>query len=282
MGEVTLLASLAMLGSALAHSGMTLLTKRATDKLVFRGLTLSFVGLAFLPWLITQPLPPWEVWRFLLAGSAVIWAYNMLMIAAFSHGEMNLAYPVMRGAAPALAALAAYLFIGESVSPGQLAGLAIASAALAGFAWPERDGRPKVKVLLLAVAAASMTAAYTVIDASGVRESGRILVYLGWFFALSVVTILPTAIIRRGPAFWPAARREAAPALASTVFNASTYGLALYAYSAAPVAPMAALRELSIVFGAILAALVLKEPFGVRRTMLAICLATGLVLLQVM
>ena len=80
----------------------------------------------------------------------------------------------------------------------------------------------------------------------------------------------------------PAAKREARPALYSTVFNASTYGLALYAYASAPVAPMAALRELSIVFGAVLAALVLKEPFGLRRTMLAICLAAGLVLLQVM
>ena len=100
MDAVSLAATLAMLGSAAAHSGMTLLTKQAEDKLVFRGLTLAFVGLAFLPWLVTQPLPPWEVWRFLLAGTAVIWAYNMLMIAAFSHGDMNLAYPVMRGSAP--------------------------------------------------------------------------------------------------------------------------------------------------------------------------------------
>lgn len=122
-----------MLGSAAAHSGMTLLTKQAQDKLVFRGLTLAFVGLAFLPWLLTQPLPPWEVWRFLLAGAVVIWAYNMLMIAAFSHGEMNLAYPVMRGSAPALAALAAFVFLRETVSPGQLLGLAIACAALIGL-----------------------------------------------------------------------------------------------------------------------------------------------------
>jgi drug/metabolite transporter (DMT)-like permease len=271
-----------MLGSALAHAGMTLLTKTAQDRLVFRGLTLSFVGILFLPWLVTQPLPTWDVWRFLIAGSLVIWAYNMLMIAAFNRGEMNLAYPVMRGTAPALAALAAFVFLRETVSAGQLAGLAIASAALVGFAWPERDGAPKLKVLLLAVAAASMTASYTVIDASGVRESGRVMVYLGWFFALSIVTILPTAILRRGRAFWPAAKREARLALVSVVFNVSTYGLALYAYSVAPVAPMAALRELSIVFGALLAALVLKEPFGLRRTMLAICLATGLVLLQAM
>ncbi len=279
-------AVLAMLGSALTHSGMTLLTKQARDKLVFRGLTLAFVGLAFLPWLLTQPLPSWDVWRFLLAGAVVIWAFNMLLIAAFTEGEMNLAYPVMRGSAPAIAALAAFVFLGETVSPGQMLGLGIATAALIGFAWPEKDGKPKLKLILLALAAACMTAAYSVIDASGVREilrqDGQVLVYLGWFFVLSVVTILPTAMIRRGAAFWAAARQEARPALISTVFNTSTYGLALLAYAHAPVAPMAALRETSIVFGAILAALVLKESFGLRRILLAICLAGGLVLLQVM
>ncbi|WP_203290977.1 DMT family transporter [Maricaulis parjimensis] len=275
-------AVLAMLGSALTHSGMTLLTKRAKDKLVFRGLTLGFVGLAFLPWLLTQPLPSWEVWRFLIAGAVVIWAFNMLLIAAFTEGEMNLAYPVMRGSAPALAAIVAFIFLGETISTGQMLGLAIATTALIGFAWPEKDGKPKLKLIVLALSAACMTAAYSVIDAAGVRESGRVLVYLGWFFVLSVVTILPTAMIRRGKDFWAAARQEARPALFSTVFNTSTYGLALLAYAHAPVAPMAALRETSIVFGAILAALVLKESFGLRRIALAICLAGGLVLLQVM
>lgn len=270
-----------MLGSAMAHAVMTLLTKQAHDKLVFRGLSLAFVALLLLPWLVFQPLPSWEVWRFLLASAVVIWAFNMLLIAAFERGEMNLAYPVMRGTAPALAALGALIFLAETVSGGQLAGLAIACLALAGFAWPERDGKPKLKVLLIALAAATMTASYTVIDAAGVRASGNVMVYLGWFFVLSALTIVPTGLIRRGRSWWGIARQEARPAATSMLFNLTTYGLALYAYSIAPVAQMAAMRELSIVFGAILAALVLKEPFGLRRTGLAICLAAGLVLLQV-
>lgn len=281
--ETTLgLATLAMLGSALAHAIMTLLTKKANDKLVFRGLTQGFLAVLILPWLAFQPIPPWEVWRFLLAGAVVIWAFNMLLVAAFNEGEMNLAYPVMRGAAPALAAIAAFVFLHETVSLGQIAGLGVATAALIGFAWPERDGRPKLKLMLLALAAASMTASYTVIDAAGVRSSGQLFIYLGWFFVLSGVTILPTAILRRGKEFMVIARQETRPALMCMGFNLTTYGLALYAYANAPVAPMAALRELSIVLGAILAALVLKEPFGARRTGLAICLAAGLVLLQVM
>ena len=272
--------ALAMLGSALAHAGMTLLTKRAQDRLVFRALSLIFVALLMLPWLVFQPLPGWEVWRFLLLGAATIWAFNMLLIAAFERGEMNLVYPVMRGSAPALATLAAYLFLGEAVSLWQLLGLAIASTALVGFAWPEKDGAPKAQILLLALAAAGMTACYTVIDAAGVRASGNVMVYTGWFFVLSGVTIGTTAVIRRGSRFWAAAIQETRPAATSMLFNLTTYGLALYAYSIAPVAPMAALRETSIVFGALLAALVLKEAFGLKRIALAVLLVTGLVVMQ--
>ena len=68
--------------------------------------------------------------------------------------------------------------------------------------------------------------------------------------------------------------------MAATV-GAASYGFALFALDIAPVAPMAAMRETSVVFGALLAALILKEPFGRRRILLAILLAAGLVLLQV-
>jgi drug/metabolite transporter (DMT)-like permease len=280
VGSALTAGAIAMIGSALAHAGMTLLTKRAQDRLVFRALSLIFVAALMLPWLVFQPFPDWEVWRFLLLGAVTIWAFNMLLIAAFERGEMNLVYPVMRGSAPALATLAAFLFLGEAVSVWQLLGLAIASTALVGFAWPERDGTPKAQILLFALAAACMTASYTVIDAAGVRASGNVMVYTGWFFVLSGLTIGATAVIRRGRRFWAMARQETRPAATSMLFNLTTYGLALYAYSIAPVAPMAALRETSIVFGALLAALVLKEPFGLKRIALAVLLVSGLVVMQ--
>jgi len=46
------------------------------------------------------------------------------------------------------------------------------------------------------------------------------------------------------------------------------------------VAPLAALRETSVVFGAIFAASFLKEPFGKRRIALATLLVTGLAFMQ--
>lgn len=278
--EPTALAAFAMIGSAMAHSVMTLFTKKAKDTLVFRAVTILLCVPVCLPLAIVLPFPSWEVWRFLLLGAAIIWAFNMFLIAAFQRGEMNLVYPVMRGAAPAMAGLFAFLFLDEALSLIAIIGLATASAAIVAFAWPERNGVPKAAALGFALSAAVMTAGYTVVDASGVRAAGDPILYAVWFFLLSAVTMSVTAIARRGRRFITAALQELPGSAKSAGFNLATYTLALYAYSVAPVAPMAALRETSIVFGAVLAALVLKEPFGLRRGILALVLAGGLALLQ--
>jgi len=280
MEQIAPLAALAALGSAMTHSVMALFTKRAGDTLVFRAVTLSLSALWLSPLLVLTPFPSFEVWRFLMLSAALIWMFNMLMIGAFQRGDMNLVYPVMRGAAPALAGLFAYAALGEALGLLAAAGLALASATLIAFAWPERGGAPKLTALGFALGAAVMTASYTVTDAAGVRAADSTLQYLAWFFAISASSIAATAMVRRRAGFWRAARRELKPAFMSSFFNIATYGLALFAYAHAPVAPMAALRETSIVFGAILAAVILKEPFGVKRGVLALLMAAALALLQ--
>lgn len=281
MSDILPLAVLAMLGSAVTHAVMALFTKRAGDILVFRSVSLSLSALWLSPVLFLFPFPEWEVWRFLLLSAAIIWAFNMLMISAFSRGDMNLVYPVMRGSAPVMTGALAFFVLGEALSPLAIAGLVLAAAALIGFAWPERSAVPKRSALLFALAAATMTALYSVTDASGVRASGNALHYVAWFFALQVVTIGATALIRRRGRWLGAARQEFRTAFICSFFNIATYGLALYAYNHAPVAPMAALRETSIVFGAILGALILKERFGLKRAVLASLLAAGLIALQI-
>lgn len=280
METIPPLAALAALVSAIAHAGMALFTKRAEDTLVFRAMSLGISALWLSPVLVLLPFPSWEVWRFLLIGSAVIWAFNMLMISAFQRGSMNLVYPVMRGAAPAIAGLFAFFILGEPLSPLAILGLSAASAAIIAFAWPEKGGAPKAAALGFALSAAVMTAMYTVNDASGVRAAGSPLIYLTWHFWLVTVALSVTVFLRRGLKVWGVMKAEFRGAFASSFFNITTYGLALYAYANAPVAPMAALRETSVVFGAVVAAVILKEPLGRRRIVLAGVLALGLAAIQ--
>jgi drug/metabolite transporter (DMT)-like permease len=280
MTDAAVLAAFAMIGSAALHAVLSLLTKRAQDKLVFRSVMMLAGALLYSPVLFLLPPPPWEAWRFLLIGAAIHWIFQMSLIASFERGDMNLVYPVMRGAAPALAGLAALFILGEPLGPLSGFGLALASAAVVGFGWPERGGAPKAAALAFALVAASMTALYSVNDASGARAAGNPLVYVAWFFAVTSTPLFLTALIRRGRRLPALMAREARTAALGAVFGAASYGLALYAFANAPVAPMAALRETSVVFGAILAALVLKEPFGTRRIVLAVVLVIALAALQ--
>ncbi|WP_430432237.1 EamA family transporter [Oceanicaulis sp.] len=280
METIPPLAALAALVSAMAHAGMALFTKQAKDTLTFRAVSMVFSALWLSPVLVFFPIPSWEVWRFLLLGAGLIWAFNMLMIAAFQRGSMNLVYPVMRGAAPAIAGLFAFFILGEPLSPLAILGLSVASAAIIAFAWPEKGGAPKAAALGFALSAAVMTASYTVNDASGVRAAGSALIYAAWFFVLSALSLGLTAWVRRGDQVLGVARAELRRGFFASFFNITTYGLALYAYANAPVAPMAALRETSVVFGAIVAAVILKEPLGRRRIILAGVLALGLAAIQ--
>lgn len=273
---------MAMLGSAMAHAVMGMLTKRAEDRLAFRAVLMTTGAILYLPLILTNPIPGWEVWRFLLIGAVLHWAFQMLMIAAFERGDMGLVYPVMRGGAPALAAITALLFLGETLSPGEMLGLAIASLAVLGFGWPEKGGAPKLAALGFALLASGAIALYTVNDAAGARAAGNPFVYAGWFSLVSAIPIVSTAAIRRGRALPGLMRQEMKWGVIASIFGAFSYGAALYAYSVASVGPMAALRETSVVFGALLAALVLKEPFGRRRIFLAILLAAGLVFMRMM
>lgn len=271
----------AMLGSAMTHAVMGMLTKSSSDKLVFRSVMMSTSAILFLPLLFLLPPPPAAAWPFLIMGMGLHFVFQMSMISAFERGDMNLVYPVMRGAAPALAALFAFLILGEALSMLQISGLALASATIIGFAWPDRSKAPKVTALEFAALAALMTALYSVNDASGVRATGNPLTYLAWFSLVTALPILVTALVRRGRRWPDLARRQFGSAAPAAVLGAASYGLALFAFSIAAIGPMAAMRETSVVFGAILAALILKEPFGIKRSLLAIFLAAGLVMLQV-
>jgi len=108
-----------------------------------------------------------------------------MQAAAFTKGDMSIIYPIMRGFAPALAALFAFLFLKESLTPIEMIGLGIVVAALVGFGWPQ-----KIKIsgattaIILALACGLLTAIYTVIDAYGMRLAPNRLAFIAWFFVI--------------------------------------------------------------------------------------------------
>ena len=131
----------------------------------------------------------------------------------------------------------------------------------------------------------AIIALYTVVDGLGVRASvsnGEApLRYVMLLFVLDGIAYPALVWLRRGPAGrreivryargrWPMAALGGAASIGS-------YAIALWAMTRAPVASVAALRETSVLFAALLGAWLLKERFGLQRAV-----GTGVIVAGVM
>jgi len=276
------LAILLILISAISHALVGALMKRSDDKLVLRGIVGAVSCIVALPIALILPLPPWDIWKIMLLGVSVHFLYQFAQAAAFTRGDMSIVYPVMRGTAPALAAFFAFLILKESLTPVEMLGLAIVVAALIGFGWPQ-----KIKIegaaiaLTIALFCGLLTAIYTVIDAYGMRLAPHKFSFIAWFFVIEGLGISVMVGLLKRRHLKTRIKTDLNGGIMAGCLGLITYTTALYAFSLAPIAGLAALRETSVIFGAILASVWLKEDFGVRRILLAIVLASGLVLMHI-
>jgi drug/metabolite transporter (DMT)-like permease len=139
--------------------------------------------------------------------------------------------------------------------------------------------RPDLKSVAAAVLSGAFIAGYMVTDGTGVRLSGHPASYVAW---MSVVQGAPMPFV-----YWairrqfPAIRndRETWKSLGGGVISVIAYGVVVWAMSITAMAKVSGLRETSILFAAILAALFLKERFTLRRGLCAGLISLGAILL---
>ncbi len=283
--DPTLFAFALGMGSAVTLAGANTFVKAAKDILGARAVMALSSAMLIFPAAFFVPLPSQQTWMILALSLPAHWLYQTALVRALSRGDLSLVFPVMRGSAPLLTAVAAALVLGEHLSPLAILGLVIASLAAVIFALPEKDfgGSRKVRnsALLWAVATGACVAIYNVIDAQGVRSGPSQWSFIVWLFLLDWIGINTIAFITRGRRqFMTSARAALWPGLGAGVCSLASFSMALYGFSIAPVAYMSAMRETAVVFGALMGWWFLREGFGVRRTFAAILLAGGLSLLQ--
>src|SRR6185295_13719728 len=113
------------------------------------------------------------------------------------------------------------------------------------------------------------------------RLSGNALAYsLALFIGIGPVMVA-YALFRGGAGMVATLRPLGAAGLAGGALQLGSYGIAIWAMTVAPIAVVAALRETSVLFGALIAVVVLKEPLRAGRIAAALLIVAGLVLIRV-
>lgn len=262
--------------SALMHAGWNFLVKKSADghlDTVGFSIGCSFIAVWLLP---IVGLPDAACYPWLAATLVVHVAYFVLLAEAYKLVDFSLAYPLMRGTAPLLVASMAPV-LGEVMSPFQIAGIVLIGLGIGLPAWMGKPWQTvKSRGLMICLLNAFVIALYTVLDGVGVRLSGHAVAYTLWLFLFNSWGILAILVWRRGAAEvaqhirhgWRVATLGAGMSMAS-------YGIVLWAMTQATIPAVAALREMSVVFAALLGTWILKEQMGRWRILGAVFVALG-------
>jgi len=277
-----LYATALILLSALLHAVVNTLVKVSGDGLITRGCMNAIACVIAMPLLLVVPPPDADLWR-LLAVSVLIHAlYPFLLVEAYRNNDLSTVFPLIRGSVPLFATIIAAVALGQYPGPVSGTGIVLVSVAVASFAL-SKDSRVACspwRSTAFALLTGMVIAAYTVVDAVGLRAAPTAFAYIVWLFVLDGAFVAITVVIARGRAITPFIRRHWKATLAAGILGVLTYGLALIAFSLGPVAEIAALRETSIFFAALIGARFLNEAFGKTRIIAALVAVTGIVIMH--
>ena len=279
--ELTLAVTFAVLGAGLLHAGWNALLKSAgggdplldTATVVAGSTACSLLALPFVP------LPQPAAWPFIAASTFIHGGYYLTLAQAYRTGDLSFAYPLMRGTAPLIVTVLGAVFLRELPQAHVIAGIVLISIGIIGIAFARREHHPPAAAWW-AFGNAAIIAVYTLVDGTGARASGNALGYVLWLTFIEGVVFLTWIRGHRGAKAVGYVRHQWRRGLVGGFCSVAAYAIVLWAMTRAPVAAVAALRETSVIFAALIGALWLKEGFGLARLAGAATVVIGVATLK--
>lgn len=273
--------TLLVLAAAVFHALWNAFIKTGRDPLI------SVTGIALGSGLLALLVLPFVGWPdpgilpWLLASIALHVLYMITLSQAYRYGDFSLAYPIARGAAPAMVVVVTLLFLDERLESRQLLAVlgvlfGISLFALRRFGAVVAD----LRSLAYALITATLIAGYTLVDGMGVRIALSSLNYAAWMAVLETLPITLYMYSRRGAQGFVILRDHAPRLLAGGMMAVGGYAIILWAMTQAPIALVAAFRETSIIIAALIGMFWFKEPAGWRRIVAALIIFASVVYLK--
>jgi drug/metabolite transporter (DMT)-like permease len=226
------------------------------------------------------PLPASEAWPFVLASAAIHVVYFVGVGRLYRTADLSVAYPLMRGSAPLIATALAFATLAERPAGLAVAGIVALVVGIVGMgASGFRQGRIDRATLAVALANGAVIAIYSVIDGQGARVSGPGMAhafgYNAWADGLTAAFYLPLLFAWRGRSM--ARQLTLGPGRAAMGGLAAFVGYALvvWAMTRAEIGEVAAVRETSVLFAAVIGVLALGEPFKGARAGATLLILAG-------
>ena len=272
----------AVLFAALCHASWNTLLKIRLDPFAANALITVASGLIALAALPFAGIPPIVSWPWVVGSIILHLAYYYGLTEAYRTGDLSQVYPIARGAAPLMTAVISTTVLGEDIGLyGWVGILALVSGV---FLLSIRGGRDLSRIDRRAVGFAFFTAmticGYSLTDGIGARVSGNPHAYAAMLFILDGTCMAIVALWRRGQSILTEARIYWKTGLFGGALSVTSYWIAIWAMTVAPIAIVAALRETSVLFAAVISVVILKEALRPARVVAALMIVGGLALIR--
>jgi len=272
----------AVLAAALMHAGWNAVIKVRLDRFLsisLMGLVMGTLSLLCLPFVA---VPSGLTWVWIVASAALHTGYKLYLIRAYSAGDLGQVYPLARGSAPLLAAIGGFVLLGEVLHPLTAAGIVILCLGIVAMAM--RGGAALARLDRHAAGYALITscfiAGYTLTDGVGARGAHSASSYALWMFLIDGFWMASFCAIVKGPGVFPVMLREWKTGLITGALSLGAYWIVIWAMTKAPIAAVAALREVSILFAVAISVVALKERLTGWRITAALLIVGGVVALR--
>jgi drug/metabolite transporter (DMT)-like permease len=276
-----------LLIAAVLHATWNLFVKRAREKQIFTWCALLVGAICFAPFLVQVVSFPLSVWPYVISSAIFEATYFFMLIRAYQNGDFSLVYPIARGSAPVLLTIWAMLFLGERPRLYGLIGIGLLVLGLiivGGKSWWTLRSLRKTSALsssglVLALGVACCISIYSAIDGAAVHRVAP-LPYTVLIIALAGLLLTPAVLSRYGSqAIITECRTNWPRIILVGILSLLSYMLVLLAYSIARVSYAGSIREISVVFAAILGWRWLGEDFGAIRVIGAIFIFAGILVI---
>jgi len=267
-----------VLGAAVLHATWNAMAHGAPDRVAGLALFELAAGVIGLVAILLTGLPPAGTWGYIVASALLHLAYLGGLLASYQLGQFSQMYPLARGTSPWVVAVVSIVVLHQHLAVIELAGVLLISGGRIGLVFIGRPGRRQLPALLAAFGTGLMIASYTVVDGVAVHKM-PVATYMGWVFMLQGFAVPLAVVLWRGPQAFNLPKPAIFSGLFGGVVSMAAYGLVLWAQTRGTLAAIAALRETSIIFGALIGTLFFNERFGPKRAAAAAVVVTGIILI---
>jgi drug/metabolite transporter (DMT)-like permease len=278
-----------VLFSALVHAYWNMQLKRARDKSLFTFIYVWAAIIIYTPVTLVL-LPghgiPWQGLACAVSTGVTYSAYFLLLARSYSLGDLSHAYPLARGIAPVLTLAWAIAFLSENPTSTGYAGIFLVVISVFLFHPPRGRfslhgilARLREPASMAALGTALCISVYSVIDKVGVSYIYPP-VYIHLTFLVGGVLLIPHYLRRYGGgAILDELRADWRRGILVGFLCIFAYMIVLFAMRLTEVSYILPLRSTSILFAILLGQRLLQEERTALRTLAALLMVAGVILI---